>query len=299
MATALLATLLALLIGHTVPDLARLRDYSWFQAWLRSGAERFADTRFWQGRGALLLTIGLPVLLLAMLQWLLHDAWWGLPSFVLAAVVLFYCWGPRDLDIEVDAIQASTERDQRVNALQHLPDDVPVFPIKLDSATVVDEVFLAALSRWFGVLFWFLVLGASGALLYRLVCLAAASRNYRDRLSTAQRDGVQSLQRMMNWPAAQLMTLGLALAADFDAVVTAWRDFHNQRTAGWYSPDPGYMTAAARASVDIEPESDSDSDNAPDEFAIMAMQQAMALIWRVLVVWLAVLSVFVLAGKIG
>jgi AmpE protein len=94
-----------------------------------------------------------------------------------------------------------------------------------------------------------------------------------------------------------LMTLALALAADFDAVITAWRDFHGQRATGWYSAEPGYLTAAARASVDLDPESDAQS--AVDESAMLALQQAMALIWRVLVVWLAALSVLVLAGKIG
>jgi len=297
MATALLATLLALLIGHTVPDLARVRDYSWFLHWLGALGERLPGTAFWQSGAGLLLSLVVPVALIALLQWSLRDVAWGLPSFVLAAIVLFYCWGPRDLDVEVDAIQSSSDRSQRLEALQRLPDDPPVPPLSMEGGAVVDQVFLAAMSRWFGVLFWFLMLGASGALLYRLVCLAAASRAYHEALPPAQRDMVQRLHQLLNWPTAQLMTLALALAADFDAVVTAWRDFHGHRVPGWYSADPGYMTAAARASVDLDPESDAQA--AMDDSAMLAMQQAMALIWRVLVVWLAALSVMVLAGKIG
>jgi AmpE protein len=297
MVTALLATLLALLLGHTLPDLARLRDYGWFLHWLRGWAERLGETPFWQSPSAIVLTLGAPVLFMALLQWALHGTVWGLPSFVLAAAMLFYCWGPRDLDIEVEAIHSSREREERLAALQRLPEDPPNPPLRLEGGEMVDQVFLAALSRWFGVLFWFLVLGASGALLYRLTCLADASKDYRDQLSHPQASAAQFLHRLMNWPAAQLMTLALALAADFDAVVAAWRDFHGQRATGWYSPEPGYMTAAARASVDIDPESDAES--AVDESAVLALQQAMALIWRVLVVWLAALSVLVLAGKVG
>jgi AmpE protein len=297
MATVLLATLLALLLGHTVPELSRLRDYSWFQYWLRSWSERLGESQFWHGPAAIILSIGLPVVLLALLQWSLLGVWWGLPSFALAAAVVFYCWGPRDLDIEIEAIGALTERDERIAALQRLPEDPPAPPLRLEGGPVVDQVFMAALSRWFGVLFWFFVLGASGALLYRLVCLADGSRAYREALSLEQAGAAKSLHRLMNWPAAQLMTLALALAADFDAVVTAWRDFHGQRVPGWYSAEPGYMTAAARASVDLD--SASEEEAAVDESALLAMQQAMALIWRVLVVWLAALSVFVLAGKIG
>lgn len=297
MATVLLATLLALLLGHAMPDLARLRDYAWFQLWVRGWAERLGETQFWHWRTALILTAGLPVLAMGLLQWSLLGVWWGLPSFVLAAAVLFYCWGPRDLDIEVEAIHSSSEREVRLAALQRLPEDPPVPPLKLESAQVVDQVFLAALSRWFGVLFWFLLLGASGALLYRLICLADGSRAYREAFSNEQAEAAQFLHRMMNWPAAQLMTLALAIAADFDSVAAAWRDFHGQRVPGWYSPEPGYMTAAARASVDME--SESEAESAVDDTALLAMQQAMALIWRMLVVWLAAMSVFVLAGKIG
>jgi AmpE protein len=297
MVTVLLATLIALMLGHLLPDLARLRDYTWFRQWLRGLAERVGESPFWQSRAGLIISIGFPVLLLAALQWVLHGTGWGLPSFALALAVLFYCWGPRDLDIEVEAIAASAQREDRLAALQMLPDDVPAAPLRLEGGEVVEHVFLAALSRWFGVLFWFFVFGASGALLYRLVCLAAASRAYRESLSVEQAIGVQQLHRLMNWPAAQLMTLALALAADFDAVATAWRDFHGHRVPGWYSPDPGYLTAAGRASVDLDVETDVEA--AIDETAILAMQQAMALVWRVLVVWLAVLSIFVLAGKIG
>lgn len=297
MATVLLATLLALILGHSVPELARVRDYAWFQQWLRGCAERLAQTQFWQSGAALILSIGLPVAMLALVQWSLRGSWWGLPSFAVAALVLFYCWGPRDLDIEVEAIHASAEREERLAALQCLPEDPPDPPLKLESAQVVDQVFLAALSRWFGVLFWFFVLGASGAFLYRLICLADGARAYRDALSPAQATVASRLHRLLNWPAAQLMTLALALAADFDAVVTAWRDFHGQRASGWYAAEPGYLTAAARASVDMD--ADSEETAALDDSALLAMQQAMALIWRVLVVWLAALSVFVLAGKIG
>lgn len=297
MATVLLATLLALLLGHTVPELARLRDYTWFLHWLKVWSERLGESQFWHGPGALMLSVGVPVALLGLLQWSLLGTWWGLPSFALASAVVFYCWGPRDLDIEVEAIGASVGREERIAALQRLPEDIPVPPLRFEGAQVVDQVFMAGLSRWFGVLFWFFLLGASGALLYRLVCLADGSRAYREALSLEQAGAARSLHRLMNWPAAQLMTLALALAADFDAVVTAWRDFHGQRVPGWYSAEPGYMTAAARASVDLD--SASEEEEAVDESALLAMQQAMALIWRVLVVWLAALSVFVLAGKIG
>ena len=43
----------------------------------------------------------------------------------------------------------------------------------LEGPSLVEAVFRCALWRWFGVLFWFLLLGPAGALLYRLVSLSA------------------------------------------------------------------------------------------------------------------------------
>ena len=48
------------------------------------------------------------------LQLLLLERAYGLPSFLLATVVLFYCWGPRDLDADIAAIATATDRDGRV-----------------------------------------------------------------------------------------------------------------------------------------------------------------------------------------
>ena len=49
MAIVLFAVLIAIVAGHVVPDLARLRDYSWFASWLRSAGERFGNGAVWQG----------------------------------------------------------------------------------------------------------------------------------------------------------------------------------------------------------------------------------------------------------
>lgn len=297
MATVLLAALIALLIGHAVPDLVRLRDYGWYQTWLQWCGERPRASGLVQGQWWLLLSILLPVLLLGLVQWSVRGQWWGLPSFVLATLVLSYCWGPRDLDADVDAIGLAADGSSRREALQSLPDDPPEPPLDLTPMVVVDQVFLAGLSRWFGVLFWFFVLGAAGALAYRLLRLAVATGRFRQYLSAPQLDAMQAFQRLVDWPAAQLMTFALALAADFDAVVGAWRDFHGQGRVDSPTFDPGYLLAAARASVDLEPGSDADVDL--QETAVAAAQQALALVWRILVVWLAAVSLLVLAGKIG
>lgn len=295
MAIVLFAVLIALLVGHALPDLARLRAFHWFEHWLnwchRQGALLAG------GVAALVLTLILPLLPLAALQWLLRGEWFGLPSFALATVFLLYCLGPRDLDQDVDAVSLAMAGDGRSEALQQLPEEPPSPALAVTAEVMVDQVMLAALVRWFGVVFWFALLGATGALAFRLLCLVSGDSRFRRLLSADQVDAARTLRAVAEWPAAQLMTLALALAADFDAVASAWRDFHGNQAPGWFAAQPGYLTAAARASVDLDAEAEVGSDT--EHAAVNAMQQARSLVWRMLVVWLAALSLLVLAGKIG
>lgn len=296
MATALLAVIVSIVLSHSLPELGRLRHYGWFEGWLRGDLNPFVATAWWQGRFGGLCSVGLPVLVIAIPQFLFHGLGYGLPSFLLATVVLFYCWGPRDLDADIGAVTHAEDRDARLAALQSIPTDPPSPPLGLDGRSLVDAVFRAALSRWFGVLFWFLLLGAAGALLYRTVQLVAQSETFRSALPRAHSEALREFQVMLDWPSAQLMTLAMALAADFDAVAQSWRDFHHGIGQGYLVRDIGFLFAAARASVDAE---DEDFEDEAANTTLLPLHQSQSLVWRILVVWMATLALFVLAGWIG
>ena len=59
-----------------------------------------------------------------------------------------------------------------------------------------------ALRRWFGVIFWFAVLGIVGAFLYRMVDWLVSEEH---SLSDEQRGLFARMQQIMDWPAAQLI----------------------------------------------------------------------------------------------
>jgi AmpE protein len=296
MATALVAAVIALVVGHTVPDLARLRRFGWLHGWIDACARWFGGQAFWRGSFGAALLLGVPVVLLLLVQQALAGTLWGLASLALSVLVLFYCWGPRDLDLDVDAVAAAPDPERRLTALQALAPDPPEPPLTFNGTALVDAVFRAALSRWFGVLFWFVALGPVGALLYRLTQLLARQRAYREQVPAGQAEALEKLAQVLDWLPAQLMTLALAVAADFDAVAAAWRDFHAARNKT-LTLDLGFLMAAARASVDADIDVGDSYDDARGPIA--EMQEAMALVWRILIVWGVVFALFVLAGRIG
>jgi len=249
------------------------------------------------GRVGLLLIIGLPVLLIGLLQLALRESLWGVPWFVFAVLVLFYCWGPRDLDLDVESIVDAPDAEHKRDAAASLLETDPAAAsdsAALNGHALVEGVFNGALRRWFGPLFWFLLLGPAGALLYRISALLGSDSAHADT-PTAQRDAARWLLAVLDWPVAQLMTFALALAANFDAVFGAWRDWH----AGGMRLDTGFLGAAARASVDIEiadDETDLPTGNGiASTPALLELRDAMSLVWRVLLLWLAVIALFVIA----
>ncbi len=295
MALTLIAVVLSLVLGHIVPGLALLRRYDWFIAWLQALARVLGGQSVWQGRFGLLLGVGLPVLVLGLVQYLLDEHWLGLPGFFFALVALIYTWGPRDLDLDVDAvIDAGSNEGRRAAAAALFPEgQEPV----LEGPSLVEAVFRCALWRWFGVLFWFVLLGAAGALLYRLVALSAQGEAQRT-LPPAQSEASRLFLALLDWPVAHLMTFGLALAANFDNVLAAWRDWHAH---GGLRLDVGFLGAAARTSVVCElAEEEAYAIDGPAQApALLELRDAMSLVWRILLLWLAVLAIFVVAGYVN
>ena len=297
MSATLIAVIVVLIAGHAMQSLTALRRFGWLVDWRRyiDGLSADAESAL-NGRLGLLLVVGLPVLLVGLLQLALREPFYGIPGFVFALLFLFYCWGPRDLDVDVEAVVDAPDAEHKRTAAAHLlPDNAE--PV-LDGHVLVEGVFNSALRRWFGPLLWFLLLGASGVLLYRLVALLGNDTAHADTPST-QREAARWLLSILDWPVAHLMTLALALAANFDAVFSAWREWH----AGGTRLDTGFLGAAARASVDIEI-ADNDTD-VPDGNtmtatpALLELRDAMSLVWRMLLLWLAVLALFVIARAIG
>jgi AmpE protein len=293
MAKILLAIVLVLAVSRALPDLARLRDFTWLHIWL----SRWHGDRNEPARPALVLP-ALVFVLCALIQSALDHVLFGLPLFAFAAIVLFFCIGPRELEADIDAIVKAPDRDQRLAAAQALRVDSADAPLPLEAAPLVEAAFAAALARWFGVLFWFVVLGPAGALGYRMIQLMARSAAFADTLGASQHALVERTLRILDWAPAQLMALTLALVSDFDAVLRTWRDYHAAHGRGYFTLDLGFLGALARSGVDADVVA-GDGYAADVNDPLNELEDARRVLRRILVAWLAVLALLVLAGWVN
>lgn len=290
MAIHLLAVLVVFALAQGLPDLSRYRDFSRLRVWV--------DALGRLGGGARsAIAIVVPVLLCLLIQQALVGWMFGLLSFAFAVCVLWYSWGPRDLTEDVEAVIKAPDSERRVAAAQRLRADDAEEPLRFEAALLVDAVFQSALKRWFGVLFWFLVLGPCGALLYRLTQLMAWSPGLADQQSGEGRQLIRRLAQLLDWAPAHLMALAMAVASDFDAVFQAWKTWHERMGKGYFSLDLGFLSAIAKASVDADViAGDGYAEDINDPLVELA--DARHLLVRVLIVWLAVTGLLVLGGLV-
>ena len=184
MFTTLVAVIAALVLGHLgAAGIAVLRDWRWFGRWL---AWLQAQGGAASGRYGLLLALAPLVLPVALLQWLLDGRLYGLPALLFGIAVLVLCWGPRDLDRDVEAVIDADDAESRVQALSQLQSAGG--SLREDVPSLVDAVLFNALRRWFAPLFWFLLLGPFGVLAYRLLAQAVQGPQAA-QVSEASRDG--------------------------------------------------------------------------------------------------------------
>lgn len=291
----IISILIAFTLCHFVRELRHLRRFEWVGSYTDFCNDQCKNIPGWSGPVGFLVILGLPLLAAFIVNNLLYSVLGQLGELIFAIAILVYTFGPRDLDIDVRKIFSSENADEQNAALEDLLDG----PIPADRETcqtaAIDAVFRKALQRWFSIIFWFAVLGVYGALLYRL---AVWLSDTEAELEGDTRELFTSLCRIMEWPVAQLMTLALAIATDFDSVYHAWKQYHNDRGHGLFEGNNEFMLTSARTIVKTgHAANDGYADQLQGPMA--SIKLAMDLVWRSLGVWATVLAILLLVNVIS
>src|SRR5690606_35962907 len=118
MSIVLIATVVALVLGHLAPSFAAaVRQYGWYGdlvGWLNS---KLGEDSFWRGRWGIVLAIAPGVLVVGLVQSFLEGRLAGIAGLLFGVAMLFYAWGPRDLDRDVEAAQDATDPIARRHAI--------------------------------------------------------------------------------------------------------------------------------------------------------------------------------------
>ena len=208
--------------------------------------------------GVAVLAVLLPGVLVTLVLGLPVVAAHPVLRVLIAALVLFFALGPRDLDADVGAYRAALRHHDTVEAtrlaeeiLEH--DAGQRHGPGLDS--VAEAVFVQANNRLFGVLFWFAIAGPAGALAFRLTDLLRREAIGRaERADAAPRAAevsrlCQSLHGVLAFVPARLLALSYGVAGSFEESFTGWRGYLSAESDHFFDANDRLLLHAGKGAL--------------------------------------------------
>lgn len=223
----LLVILLGIAIDKFAESVESIRKFDWFiryNGWMRLKLHEWSlrnDTVI------LLIVLLIPVSVVALLsQQLTH--WLSLLGFVFSVAVFVFCIGPRDVHDRANKFVEALERGDQQEANQLAAEILEDEPLPEDESKLIrriNEVLLiTANSHFLGMVFWFVILGPVGAVLYRLnhVLLKSLRRDAVEQ-DSGYVQITQLLFCILNWIPSHLTAITYAVTGSFVDAIHQWK----------------------------------------------------------------------------
>lgn len=277
-----LIVVLICLIGLRYIHIGRTpKRYDWFRGYVVTLHKYLKAVKSAWVMTALILLPILAVILLLQLGFA-HGIFYVL-EFFLCVFILWYCLWPISLQEYLDTALAkqaaandptdSTMNDDDVAATGH------------DSRALIEAMLCHANTRTFAVIFWFIIFGPCGALLYRTITQIT-------KLSSRPQDDLNGiahcahiLEDILDWLPARIVGLGYALAGNFSKGFTEWMQY----LKGGLNSNQDLLISSGVGAMGLDPEGESDPEEA---------RQVLRMIDRSLIVWLVIIAIFTLGSWI-
>ncbi len=282
-----LAVVVALFLERVLVDQDEWRQARWLPSYLARLRRLPSGGRLCEGVGGMLAALTPPLLFIALIQAWLGQSLAGVPSLIFATVVLVYCLGPGNLDAQVQTFTESLEDeddDLTEEVACDLLGDEPARSRPSLLGQVVRAIPVEAFHRLFAVLFWFLVLGPLGALLYRLARHLQAFAADHGELDPGFRGAARRLVRILDWAPARLTIISYALCGSFEETLTRWREASDAGAA----PE-ALVGRCAAAALRIE------ETDLPEQDGALLIERSSTLVWRSMLIWIGLLGLLTLA----
>lgn len=170
----------------------------------------------------------------------------------------------------------------------------------------IEEGLVASHRHVFGVVLWFLLLpGPSGALLYRLSQLASKEWGAHSAAEYSRfGDFARRAFELLDWLPVRVTATGFAIVGDFEDAVYCWRT----QAAGWPQTGAGILLASGAGAIGVRLglpiREHGEFVERPvlglgDEADADFMQSTVGLVWRTLVLWLLLLALLWVASWVG
>jgi adenosylcobinamide-phosphate synthase len=299
-----LAMVTALLLDHWLGEPRRAHPLVAFGRMVNWIEKRMHADQRWVG----VLAWSLAALPLSLVLWSVQRVMPAWISWVIAVCVLYFTLGLRSLGEHArpvaTALQAEDLDTARSAVGRMVSRDTAALNASQVAAAATESVLENGNDAVFGALFWFAVLGAPGALLFRLANTLDAMWGYRTPRYERFGWAAARIDDVLNLLPARLTAFTYALCGNFSGAIHCWRTQAPQ----WDSPNAGPVMAAGAGALDVrlggaapyngvwEDRPQLGEGDAPDAVSIF---RALRLLRNGVILWLAVALLMALAIRGG
>ncbi|MBN4063439.1 regulatory signaling modulator protein AmpE [Cardiobacterium sp. AH-315-I02] len=276
---ALISIIIGLFLDRTFRHLHDLRDMAWFEFYV-SSIRRFTGKRMPPLQ--FIIILALPLSLLLGVQILLHDFLFNLPAFIFGIIIFIYCLGPACLSSDIEAyIHARTlgDEDEALHYAGTITDSVASTSPDQQISDVTHAILYIANERIFATIFWFVILGPFGAILYRLISELSKHIAFEELAEFSE-----FIHSIMAWIPARMLAAGYALIGNFDGAYHAYKDRA-------HTTDFSHSNNEVLVSTGLGAMQNFKVDN-----ELASIYAAQALVTRAVIVWISILAIMTLGG---
>lgn len=293
----LFAILISLFLERGFAHLTAYRRFDWFESFSALMRKRIGEFGA-VGEIALLAVLLPPVLLVAFADSVLRDVLFNLPALLFYTAVMFLSLGPRDLEQQVQSLLDAWDRDEDEKLVSEagvlLGEAPPREPHSLQRA-LSEAILIQANERVTAILFWFVLLGPLGAVLFRLNCHLKNMPLADGETAGPFQNAAARLHDILSYVPAHLTALGYALAGSFVDAFHHWRSAAEHWRGDWRAAVEGTLVSGGLGAVQFQFEQEQDLEI--DKFAFdHHLRALLGLIWRTLIVWVVVIALLTMVG---
>ncbi len=286
--------LLAILLDHLIPDRQGIKPFAWYRDWAESIEERFNGGKRTHGIGAVLLAT-LPIVAgVLLIHYILGELGWIL-RIAFDVVVLYLCLDVHRLGKTANAVSSALESGELSEADEKLRELIGKgAPERTDAdiaRAAVEGVLKQGNSLIVSPIFWFILLGPFGAVLQRLSCILDSLWGHRYERFAEFGWAAARFDDLMGWIPARITALSYALMGSFEDALHCWR----RRVGVWSDINSGPLLASGFGAMHMqicEAAEENEYEERTSDLTVIPdaghVQRAVALVWRVLLLWLVI-----------
>ncbi|MDH5544208.1 MAG: regulatory signaling modulator protein AmpE [Gammaproteobacteria bacterium] len=286
----LLAIIAALFGERFIGSVQEFRQFQWLAdagEWIRRQSSGLDS---WIGAILILLLAGTIV----ELAYLWLSKGFIILGFVAATAVLLFCIGPRSFYDQIksfcDAYSNGNE-DSAYWYLSNLKDSALTDEDERYLAkAALEAAFVAVNNRLLGVIFWFVILGPFGAVIYRIsgdFHRLEEEGDQRSQLYAA----FDRIHYLLNWPSSRLVSISYAAMGSFVEGMSHLKRSASP-TSNWPDPNEQLLVSSGLGALDLKQEQ-------ATEIGCDQIFSGLALLRRSVAFWVGVIALLTLAGWLG